>query len=341
MTYSIPKQLVPVAGLPVLGHVLTDVAACGVTEVVVVTSPESQRPISKMLTEVQLGLDVSVLVQPEPRGLADAFSLALPFVGADECLLYLGDCVVTGGVSHMVDEHRTSGADATILVEEVDDPSRYGIVEFDTDGVITRLVEKPKDSSSRMAIVGAYVFSSGAGSVANDVDPSWRGELEITDAIQLIVDRGGTVRSSAIRGWWVDTGTVEDVLSANARLLKSIETRVEGSIGDCKVEGEVIIEAGATVVASTLIGPVVVASGAKVEAACIGPNVTIGRDTIVRGAFISDSIVMDRVRLEGARLVASLIGSGTIISDTSGHSELSLVVGADSVIGSGPASQSG
>ena len=207
LTHSIPKQLVPVAGLPVLGHVLTDVAACGITEVVVVTSPESQAPISKMLSEVQLGLDVSVLVQPEPRGLADAFSIALSFVGADECLLYLGDCVVTGGVSHMVEEHRSSGADVTILVKEVDDPSRYGIVEFGTDGVITRLVEKPENPSSRMAIVGAYVFSSGVGSVANDVDPSWRGELEITDAIQLIVDRGGTVRSSAIRGWWVDTGT--------------------------------------------------------------------------------------------------------------------------------------
>ena len=338
VTHSVPKQLIPIGGRSVLHHILVNIEECGIEEVAIVTSPESRAAVAELLRRIDIGLEATILIQEEPRGLADAFGVALPFVGDEPSLLYLGDCLLTGGVTHVVEEHLSSGATATILVTEVEDPSRFGIVELNERGDITRLVEKPKEPASDLAVVGVYAFDSGIADDVLGVSPSWRGELEITDAIQAMVDRGGTVRPSRLRGWWVDTGTVDDVLSAQKLLMKDLVSGVEGSVVGGSVTGPVRVAADATVRNSLLEGPLIVETGAIVEDSSIGPGTLIGPGAVVSSSSIGDSIVMEEARVSGSTLRRSIVGPRAEVSGA-GQTGLSVVVGADAVVG--PASQSG
>lgn len=342
LTYSTPKQLIPVGGKPVLAHVLADVVSAGIIDIAVVTSPEAHDHVVAALERYGVpGVKPVVLIQDQPRGLAHALGVALPFVGGDPCVLYLGDCLVTGGISHVLAEHATGFADATILVRKVDDPSRYGIVEVGDGGDVVKLVEKPRSPESDLAIVGVYVFGSAIAGAVESVAPSWRGEYEITDAIQGIVDAGGRVRASHLRGWWIDTGTIEDVLVANRMLLDGLEGSVEGEAHDSELIGEVSVEPGALVRCSTIHGPVIVGEGSVVERAVLGPGTTLGRGVEVVEAEVVDSILMDSSVVGSARLAHSILGPGAKVSDQPRDIPLSVVVGADALIGSGAASQSG
>lgn len=334
ITHSVPKQLIPVGLRPVLGHVLTDIASCGIDESIIITSPESRDHVAMLLDREDFGLNSTIIVQDEPNGLAAAYGLALPYIDGDHSLLYLGDCLVTGGASDLVEQHRDSGADATLMVTGVDDPSRYGIVELDTDGNITALVEKPAEPRSNLAIVGVYAFGpSIAGSVAA-IEPSARGEYEITDAVQHLVSDGGTVRSAEMSGWWIDTGTVADVLAANRRLLEALPDSQEGDISATEVSGNVVIEAGAKVRGSTLNGPLVVRTGATIEDSEVSAGTHIGRDVSLSGARISNSIVMDGSGILDTRIEQSIIGPRARVAGLGHQLLVELVVGADAVVGS-------
>ena len=332
LTYSMPKQLIPVGGRPVLSHVLRNIAECGITEVVVITSPESHGHISTFLGSTDQSLQHTLIVQEQPRGLADAFRLALPHLGGESSLMYLGDCLLTGGVRHVIDEHLRSGASATVLVKEVDDPSRYGIVELGHDGRVSRLVEKPLVPATNLAIVGVYVFGPSITESVEAIRPSSRGEYEITDAIQHLVDQGGEVRPSFLSGWWMDTGTVGDVLAAHELLMANMGRDIQGQLDNCDISGPVAVEEGAIVSGSSLTGPVIIGRNAVVSNSRIGPFVDIQRGVSVKKSEIMRSIVMTDVEASSVKLRRSIVGPGSRISSSEDHGWSELVVGADSFV---------
>lgn len=331
LSWSVPKQLVPIGGRSVLAHVLHDVARSGITEVAIVVSPESQGPVESLLaTWDGPSLQMETVVQPEPNGLAAALGVALPVVGDGPVLLYLGDCLITGGIGHVLERHSEGDAAATLLVAKVDDPSRYGIVELGDGDRIARLVEKPPDPTSDLAIVGVYAFRSGIGEVLDRVEPSGRGEYEITDAVQLLVDAGEPVLAAPLAGWWMDTGTIPDALTATARLLDDLMDERSGRLDRTEVSGRVSIAAGAQVEDSHLVGPVLVGPDAVVRGARLGPYTTVGRGAEIDGGSVERSIVMDGAIIGGVSLRDSVVGPRTIVRGSGQRASLSL--GADAVV---------
>lgn len=340
LSWSVPKQLVPIGGRSVLAHVLHDIARAGITDVAVVVSPESKGPVEALLGSWDgPPLHAETVVQPQPNGLAAALGVALPVVGDGPVLLYLGDCLITGGIGHVLERHAEHDAAATLLVAKVDDPSRYGIVELGTGDRIARLVEKPSDPVSDLAIVGVYAFRSGIRDVLDRVEPSARGEYEITDAVQLLVDAGEPVLASPLVGWWMDTGTIPDALTATARLLDDLEDERSGRVERTEVSGRASIAAGARVEDSRLVGPVLVGPDAVVRGARLGPHTTVGRGAVVDGGSVERSIVMDGATVEGVSLRDSVVGPRTIVRGAGQRVSLSL--GADAVVSLDSDSQSG
>lgn len=330
LTYSVPKQLIPVGDRPVLGHVLADVVACGIEEAIIVTSPESREPVSRMLQRQDYGLDYSIVVQDQPNGLAAAFGLAIPLLEGSSSLLYLGDCLLTGGASHLVQQHVATGADATILVNEVDDPGRYGIVELDEAGRVVALVEKPQFPRSNLAIVGVYAFQPTIAESVRSIAPSARGEYEITDALQHLVDQGGTVRSTALNGWWVDTGTVSDVLAANARLLAEVTDSRSGKVVDSELAGTVVLAERAEVHGSRIVGPVAIGEGALIRNSRIGPSCHVGPGAMLDDVELTNSIVMEDTVLRSLRIRESIIGPrSTLHGNAALQDEIEVLVGSD------------
>lgn len=333
LTYSVPKQLIPVGDRPVLGHVLADVVACGIEEAIIVTSPESHEAVSQMVQRHDYGLDYSIVVQEQPNGLAAAYGLAIPYIGGSSSLLYLGDCLLTGGASHLVEQHVATGADATIMVTDVDDPSRYGIVELDEAGKVVALVEKPRIPRSNLAIVGVYAFQPTITESIRAIAPSARGEYEITDALQHLVDEGGTVRSAPLNGWWVDTGTVADVLAANARLLAELHDSRSGEVVDSELIGTVVLGERAEVQASTIVGPVCISEGAVIRNSRIGPSCHVGPGAIVEDVHMANSIVMEDTILRSLRIRESIVGPrSTLLGNGTLQDEIEVLVGSDSSV---------
>lgn len=342
LTYSVPKQLLPIGGRPVLGHIIANLEDCGIGDIAIVTSPEAEPAVRQMISEDGLDrLGIEVLIQQSPDGLAAAYEVALDWVGDEPCVLYLGDCLLTGGINHVISEHVAGGFDATILVAEVDDPSRYGIVEVSESGLIERLVEKPAEPKSNLAIVGVYVFGTGTSDIVRAVEPGFRGEREITDALQAIVDGGGRVAESRLAGWWIDTGTPPDVLNAQKLLFESLDSTVAGTVEGSELSGSVVVSSGATVRDAELVGPVIIAENAVVEGGRVGPNVSIGRASRVTGSHVSNSIIMGETTLVDSHLNESIVGPRSDVRGVQGRPAARLIVGAESSIVSGAASQPG
>lgn len=285
-----------------------------------------------MMGRDDYGLDCEVVVQSKPNGLAAAYSLAIPFLDGSPSLLYLGDCLLTGGASHLVDQHLSSGADVTVMVHEVDDPGRYGIVEVDDRGRVTSLVEKPADPRSNLAIVGVYAFQPTIADAVESIAPSARGEYEITDAIQHLVDRGGTVRWSALEGWWIDTGTVADVLAANSRLLAESSGFLSGSAIGAEAAGAIVAAEGAEFTGSRFTGPVTVSEGAVVRDSEVGPFCHIGRGATLEDVHLRNSIVMDGAVVRSLRVRDSIIGPRSFLEGHGGQDEVEVVVGSDATL---------
>ena len=320
ITYATPKQLIPVGGVPVLGHVIDSIADCGIGDVIVITSPEAVDQVGGFAKTYRSDLDVSVLLQEKPNGLAAAYALAMPAIGGDSSLLFLGDCVVTGGIKHVVESHDSQGADATLLVHEVDDPQRYGIVELDDAGRITALVEKPSEPKSNLAIVGVYAFSPRIADSVRSIGPSGRGEYEITDAIQHLVDAGGSAQAAGLRGWWADTGTVADILATHVRLMST------------SGEDGVSVHPSAIVEDTILEGPVVVDEGAVLVGANIRSGTHIAAGASVHSAAIANSIIMEGATVDSVDLVDSLVGPHSVVKGQANGRQATMVITADSVV---------
>ena len=309
ITFSMSKQLVPVANKPILFYGLEDIAEAGIKEVGIIISPETGDEVRAAVGDgSDLGIEPTFIVQDQPLGLAHALQTALPFVGDDEVLMYLGDNLVKGGVADVVADFEKDRPNCQILLQPVDNPQAFGVAELDAADRVVRLVEKPLNPPSNLALVGVYLFDRTIAEAVNSIAPSARGELEITDAIQYLLDSGRTVRPSRVRGWWKDTGRKEDLLHANELVLSDLADDIQGELLDCTVRGTVAVAPGARLIDCDLTGPLVVGPGAQLSRTTVGPNSAVGANCRIVDAAIEGSIVLEGAEIHGWKLRDSLLG---------------------------------
>jgi glucose-1-phosphate thymidylyltransferase len=316
ITHTSAKQLVPVANKPVLFYGIEAMAEAGIEEVGIIIAPETGPEIQEAAGDgSRFGIQITYIVQDEPLGLAHAVLTAEPFLGSSPFVMYLGDNLLQGGISELVSAFREHEPDALILLTPVPDPENFGVAELASApsgqvGHVTRLVEKPSEPATDLALVGVYMFTAPIHDAARAIDPSPRGELEITDAIQYLVDAGKRVEPHIVRGWWKDTGRLEDMLEANRLILDNLVERIEGELIDSQVDGRVVIEAGARLEKTTVRGPAVIGAGAQLRDCYIGPYTAIGEDCTITGAEVEHSILLmgsSVCDLDG-RMESSLLG---------------------------------
>ncbi|MDH7578560.1 MAG: glucose-1-phosphate thymidylyltransferase [Bacillota bacterium] len=336
LTYTIPKQLVPVANRPIIHYVMDQISGVGISDVGVIISPETGSQIKEALAENPWRFNFSFILQEEPRGLAHAVMVARDFLGNDPFLMYLGDNLIGQGIEAFVEEFRQSEPEAMILLKEVADPRMFGVAEVDCDGKIRRLVEKPKVPPSNLALVGIYLFSPSIHEAVQEIKPSFRGELEITDAIQKLLDKGKTVRSFILERWWLDTGKKDDLLEANRVVLDElVRESLQGEVdGGSRIAGRVFLAKGARIEGSTVRGPAVIGKGTIVRNSFIGPYTSVGSGCAVEGSALEHAVILDGARIAGvARLEDSVVGRNAIIRKGSQNSQaLRLMVGDDAEV---------
>src|SRR5437763_4872211 len=321
ITHTSAKQLVPVANKPVLFSGIEAMAAAGIEQVGVVIAPETGAEIEAAAGDgSRFGVNITYVLQDEPLGLAHAVLTAEAFLGSSPFVMYLGDNLLQGGISDLVATFREHEPDALILLTPVPDPEHYGVAELADSGQgqagrVVRLLEKPSAPVTDLALVGVYMFTAQIHAAARAISPSGRGELEITDAIQHLVDEGRRIEPHIVRGWWKDTGRLSDLLEANRLILDNLIGRIEGELIDSRADGRVVIEAGARLERTTVRGPAIVGAGAQLSDCYIGPYTAIGEQCTISGAEVEHSIVLAGCNicdLDG-RMESSLLGRNVTV----------------------------
>jgi glucose-1-phosphate thymidylyltransferase len=320
ITHTSAKQLVPVANKPILFYGIEDMAAAGITDIGIIvgdTAPEIEAAVGD---GSPFGVSVTYLPQESPLGLAHCVLIARDFIGDDDFVMYLGDNMLQQGLQEFVEGFEKDRArshaenltppSAQILLAHVDDPRQFGVAEVDPDGEVVALVEKPADPPSDLALVGVYLFSSRVHDAVRAIQPSARGELEITDAVQWLLDQGDRVRHEVLEGWWIDTGKKDDLLHSNRLILETIDTHIEGAVdADSMIEGRVVVEAGAEIVGSRVRGPAIIGARTRVTNSYIGPFTSISYDCEITDTELDHSVVLEESRIIGiAGIADSLIG---------------------------------
>jgi glucose-1-phosphate thymidylyltransferase len=310
ITHTSAKQLVPVANKPVLFYGIQAMADAGIRDVGIIIAPETGDEIRAAAGDGRrFGLSLTYIVQDQPAGLAHAVLTAEPFLGDSPFVMYLGDNLLQGGIRDLVQAFNDHEPDALILLTPVPDPEHYGVAELQ-NGSVVRLVEKPEQPRTDLALVGVYMFTPAVHAAARAIRPSARGELEITDAIQRLVDDGRRVEPHIVKGWWKDTGRLEDMLAANRLVLDTIETRVDGQLIDSQVAGRVVIAAGARLERSAVRGPAIIGAGATLVDCYVGPYTAIGEGCAIEQAEVEHSILLagSSVHHLNGRMESSLLG---------------------------------
>ncbi|WP_020576476.1 glucose-1-phosphate thymidylyltransferase [Actinopolymorpha alba] len=310
ITHTSAKQLVPVANKPVLFYGLEAIAAAGIVQVGIVVGDTANEIKEAVGDGAEFGLEVTYIPQDAPLGLAHAVLIASDFLGDEDFVMYLGDNFIVGGITPLVDEFRASRPDAQILLTHVPNPTAFGVAELDADGRVVALEEKPKQPKSDLALVGVYMFTPAIHQAVREIEPSWRGELEITHAIQWLIDNDRDVRSTVISGYWKDTGNVDDMLEVNRSVLETLEPNIQGSVDErSEIIGRVVVEKGAEIVGSRIVGPVIVGANTRVTDSYVGPFTSVQEDCRIVDSEIEFSIVLHHSSIEGVRRIeASLIG---------------------------------
>ncbi|GHI52916.1 glucose-1-phosphate thymidylyltransferase [Streptomyces rubradiris] len=313
LTLSMPKQLIPVANEPVLRHCLRNIRAMGIRQVGVVEGEHGDQIRAALGDGAALGLDLTYIRQDTPAGLAHCVRIAAGFLGNEDFVLYLGDNVVVGDLAGAAEEFRSSRPAAKLLLAKVADPSQYGVAGLRADGNVRAVVEKSPCPPSDLAIMGVYFFTPEICAAVDRISPSPRGELEITDAIQYLIDAGGTVSAQPFTGLWKDTGTVEGLLACNRLLLDGLPPNIAGVVDAASVvHGDVTVESGARVTRSVLRGPLVLGAGSVVEDSVLGPYVALGPQCRVRKAVVRDSILLGGSVVRGGPPVTGEISNGRL-----------------------------
>jgi glucose-1-phosphate thymidylyltransferase len=333
LTFTRAKQLIPIANKPNLYYVIEDLVEAGITDIGVVICPETGTEVREALGDgSRFGGRFTFILQEAPLGLAHAVSTAREYLADDPFLMYLGDNLLSGGITHLVAGYRRGEQHAIVLLTPVDNPSQFGVALLDAEGRVVRLEEKPRHPPSNLALVGVYLFDPVVHEVIATLTPSWRGEYEITDAIQGLVHRGYRIQAHHVRGWWKDTGRPEDLLDANRLVLARLLRSIQGNTEDSEVVGEVVLEAGARLVRSVIRGPAHIAQGALVEDSYIGPYTAIGQNARVIRSEVEFSILLNETEICDLpyRLDASVMGQGVSVQgNTNGPRKhtLQLVLG--------------
>jgi glucose-1-phosphate thymidylyltransferase len=337
-TYTGAKQLVPVANKPVLFYAIEDLVQAGITDIGIVISPETGDQIKATVGDgARFGARVTFILQDAPRGLAHGIKIARDYIGADKFVLFLGDNFIRDGIVPQVNAFRDSAMNAQIILYKLEDPSSMGVAVLDEGGRVTRLVEKPKQFISPYAVIGIYMFDHNVFEAVNAIKPSARGELEITDTIQYLIDQKLNVRAHLLESWWIDTGKMADILEANRLVLDILQTKNEGQVdGTSVIEGRVILQPGTVVVNSTIRGPAIIGERTRIENAFVGPYTSIYHDCHVQNCEIENSVVLEHSTMVDApaRIADSLIGRHTEIARAGGRTKtLKMMIGDYSKVG--------
>jgi len=336
LTHTAAKHLIPVANKPILFHVIEDVAEAGIVEVGLVVSPDHSDIQEAVGDGRQLSVSVTYIEQKDPRGLAHAVSIAEPFLAGEPFLMFLGDNLLERGVSDFVRNFSVDGTDAALMLYPVEDPRRFGVAVLGAEGRIVRVVEKPAEPPSNLAIAGIYLFGPAVFEAVRRIKPSWRNELEITDAVQYLIDRGGTVKAHMIQGWWKDTGKPADVLDANRLLLETIEPSYPASLHENNsISGRVAIDPTARLDKCTVCGPVMIGAHCRLENSFLGPFTSVSERVTILDSEIENSIIMSDCQVLGVRgrIAFSLLGRHVLLEGSVGRPEVHrLVLGDESQV---------
>ena len=337
LTYTNAKQLIPVANKPILFRVIESIRDAGIEDIGIVVGSTAEQIKEAVGSGSRWGVNITYIRQEKPLGLAHAVKVAQPFIGEDRFVMFLGDNVIQGGISNLIRQFATSDWNSQIVLTKIEHPEQYGVAELGEDGRIVRLVEKPKVPPSDLALVGIYMFDRYIFEAADSIKPSWRGELEITDAIQWLVDKGYMVHPYVHEGWWIDTGAPGDMLSANDLVLEEIKYIVDGYVDrDSKVDHRVTVQRGAEIINSIVRGPAIIGENTRIINSYIGPYTSIDHDVVVENSEIEHSMVLENSVIKDleARIQDSLIGSDVVINRSPIRPKaLKLTVGDHSKIG--------
>lgn len=314
LTHTGPKQLIPVANKPISQYVLEDLLETGIKDIAIVLGNIYQEKVKEHYGDgAVFKAKITYIYQGEPRGIAHAIGLCEQFTGSSPFIVYLGDNLLKGGIKQFVSRFIESNSDAMVLLCEIKEPQRFGVAEFDEDKNLIRLVEKPKVPPSNYALIGIYFFKPIIYDMIKQLKPSWRKELEITEAIQLLIDKGYKVDYAFVTGWWKDTGTPEDILEANRLIIDELKQEIKGNVeDDASIQGRVSIGENSIIKRGSLIrGPTIIGENTKIEEGVyIGPYVSIGNNVTIKKGEIENSIIMDNCKIDAdERIMDSLIAS--------------------------------
>ncbi len=336
LTHTAAKQLVPVANKPILFYVIENLARAGIADLGIIISPETGELVKEAVGDgSRWGVGITYLLQDRPAGLAHAVKIARPFLQDAPFVMYLGDNLISSSITGFLHDFTQQALDALVLLKEVDNPRQFGIAELDAQGRLQRLVEKPPDPPSNLALVGVYFFTPAIHKVIDTLTPSWRGELEITDAIQALLSTGKRVDWRRLEGWWLDTGKKDDLLTANTQVLDAWNEReILGSVDDTsQVTGRVSIGAGTRVINSTIRGPAAIGTGCLIQDSFIGPFTSIGDDSRVEASVIEHSVILAGAVISHVdRLEDSLLGRNARVARHNRQRSLQLLLGDDAVV---------
>ena len=319
ITHTSAKQLVPVGNKPILHFVLEALVAAGVSDIGMIVGDTVAEIQASVGDGASWGADVTYIRQEAPLGLAHAVLTAEHFLGDDDFVMYLGDNLILDGITPLVEEFRGQRPNAQIMLVKVPEPERFGVAELGSDGRVVRLVEKPRKPRSDLALVGVYMFDRHVHEATHAIKPSDRGELEITDAIQWLIDSGYDVRPHVITGWWKDTGRLEDLLEANRQVLDGLVPGIEGTVDEhSRIEGKVVVQAGAVIERSTVRGPAIIGERTRIVDSYVGPFTSIYFDCLVDSAEIENSVVLEQSSIRDLRRIeSSLIGKNVEVGRAS------------------------
>lgn len=318
LTHTGPKQLIPVANKPISQYVLESLREAGIREVAIVLGDIYPEKVKEYYGDgSKFDVNITYVYQGEPKGLAHAVGKCREFVGNDRFVVHLGDDLIKGGVKKHAKEFKDSKYDGMVLLCKVKDPQRFGVAQFDAKGKLVKLIEKPKEPPSEYALAGIYFFTPPIFDMIDQLKPSWRGELEITEAIQLLLDNGYNVGYRFVEGWWKDTGTIEDILESNRLVLEDLKHEIRGKVEDeASLQGRVYIGENSVVEQGAIIrGPVTIGEKTVLGAhVYVGPYTSIGNNVTIGKAEIENSIIMDNCHIDiDGKITDSLIGSYSVI----------------------------
>jgi glucose-1-phosphate thymidylyltransferase len=350
ITHTSAKQLVPIANKPILFYGIDDMVEAGIKEIGIVVGQTGDEIREAVGDGSRWGVEITYIPQDAPLGLAHCVLIARDFLGDDDFVMYLGDNMLQQGLAGFTERFEAARAAASsprlgeesvavpsaqILLAKVDDPRQFGVAELGPDDEVLRLVEKPDVPPSDLALVGVYLFDAHVHEAVASIEPSWRGELEITDAIQWLIDNGRRVNHEVLEGWWIDTGKKDPLLACNRLVLETLEPRIEGEVdADSSIEGRVVVEAGAQVTNSRILGPAIIGAGARVHNSYVGPFSSIAPDVEILDSELEHSVVLGQSRIvDVPHLTDSLIGRNVeVIRSERRPRALRLMLGDHSVV---------